>query len=77
MHFNICSYNNYTELPSILFDGHTPGYERKSLDGTKFVVRSTTEEGHSPSWMNGTEIALTHEEVLVELNKLGWTAEDG
>jgi hypothetical protein len=40
------------------------GYERRSLDNTKFIVEF---EGSSPSWLEG-ETAYTNVEILQILN---------
>lgn len=74
MKYYICSYVDYTDLPVKLFNGHTVGDERKSLNGTRFVSRSTEPQATgSISWMNGTESSFTHDEILTELQKPEWT----
>ena len=74
MKYYICNYADYEELPTILFTGATAGDERKSLDGTKFVVWSKEPIATgSISWMNGTEQSYTHREIRTELNSTEWT----
>jgi hypothetical protein len=79
MHFYICSYNNYTELPVKLFHEHIPpGKERQSIDGTKFIARCEIDAPTTGclSWMNGTEQSFTHDEIRTELKSIEWQEED-
>jgi len=79
MIFYICKYTDYTDLPAQLFCEHSPtGAERKSLDGTKFIVRCDihAQAAGCLSWMNGSETQYTHGEILAELTNLEWTTED-
>jgi hypothetical protein len=71
MIYYMCGYADYTELPSILFNGATEGRERQSLDGSKFVAWAIG----SISWLNGTEPTYTHDEILAELQKPEWEEE--
>jgi hypothetical protein len=68
MIYYICTYEDYTELPSVLFQGATQSEERKSLNGSKFVVWSIG----GISWLNGAEPTYTHSETLAELQKPEW-----
>lgn len=76
MDYYICEHADYTDLPDKLFCDHTPSsFERKSLDGLKFVSRC---KDHSPttgclSWMNGTEPTFNHAEILTEMQEVEWS----
>ena len=52
-----CTYTDYSELPEVLFKGNTPGFERKSIDETMFLVRTRTSRDTDIYlfWMNGSE----------------------
>lgn len=78
--FYICNYSDYTDLPDKLFCENSPdgSYERKSLDGTKFVSRCElcTPTNGCLSWMNGSEPSFTHSEILIELQKPEWLSDE-
>lgn len=76
MTYYLCTYSDYTDLPSKLFPDHTEIYVRESHDGLRFWVRSDTDTPGNGvlDWMSGSEPSFTHTEHITELKRLCWAA---
>ena len=79
MFYLILNYADYPERPDVLFKGNTPMKERKSLDGTKFVVWCDGTYPESMDWISEADKAnvLTQEQIIAEMKKVEWQEEEG
>jgi hypothetical protein len=75
MKYFICTYADYVDLPDVLYTGHSVGFERKSLDQTKFIIRTDGTPGVGAlDWMTGSEPEYTHAQIKIEVAKDEWAA---
>jgi hypothetical protein len=72
-YFFVLEYANYPERPDILFCGNTPGKERKSMDGTRFIVRCDGLTLEYIDWMHEEDrTPMSDAEIKEELKKPEW-----